>query len=123
MKPVESAKVAVVGGRNFSNYKLMKTMLDIYNDKYGIAMIVSGGARGADTLAEKYAHENEIDLVVLMAKWSEEGKRAGPRRNVRIAEMVDVALAFPDPKSKGTWHLVKTMKRFNKPVYVIEDKK
>jgi predicted Rossmann fold nucleotide-binding protein DprA/Smf involved in DNA uptake len=121
MKPIKSAKVAVVGGRKFKNYVLMKQVLDQYNEKHGISMIISGGAPGADTLAEKYAHQRQIDLTVFMAKWNEEGKRAGPRRNVRMANIADIAIAFPDPNSKGTWHMIKTMEKYKKPVYVIEE--
>lgn len=121
MKPVKSAKVAVVGGRKFKNYALMEHVLDQYKEKHGISLIISGGAPGADTLAERYAHERQIDLSVFMARWDEEGKRAGPRRNVRMANVADIAIAFPDPNSKGTRHMINTMKKYDKPVYVIEE--
>lgn len=58
---------AVIGSRNFTDYNFVKQCLDLYN----ITTIVSGGARGADSLAARYAQENSIKLIVHEAKWSD----------------------------------------------------
>lgn len=120
-KAVKDARVAVVGGRNFNDYPLMKRVLDSYHEQYGISYVVSGGARGADTLAEQWARENEIDTHIYRAHWSLEGKQAGYRRNLRIVEVCDVVIAFPDPDSKGTYHTIGLAERFNKPAYVFKN--
>jgi predicted Rossmann fold nucleotide-binding protein DprA/Smf involved in DNA uptake len=120
MEPVKDAKVAVVGGRDFDNYCYLKDVLDRYREKHGISFIVSGGATGADTFAESYARTNEISFTVFVAKWSKYGKRAGPRRNLKIAECADVMIAFPTKASKGTWNAVDLMKKLGKPVYVFD---
>lgn len=51
----------VIGSRTFTDYDLVKKELD----NYVISKIVSGGAKGADRLAEKYAHENNIPVEIL----------------------------------------------------------
>ena len=114
------ARTAVVGGREFTNKKTMFYVLDEYSKAYGISSIVSGGARGADTLAEVYAHERQIPLVVYKAEWDKHGKKAGFLRNITIVENCDIVVAFPTKESKGTWHTVNLAKKMNKPVYVFE---
>ena len=55
-------KVAIIGSRTFNDYDFMVGSLE--NHKIDIKMIISGGARGADSLAERYAKENGILLKV-----------------------------------------------------------
>ncbi len=43
-----------------------------------IEAVVSGGMRGADTLAEQYARENGLELIVFPAEWERHGRKAGP---------------------------------------------
>lgn len=117
---IKDAKVAVIGGRDFTNYSLMKLVLDKYHAKYGISIIVSGGARGADTLAERWAKENQIDYHVFMAKWNLEGNRAGPRRNLRLVTYSQVVIAFPTENSVGTYNAISLAEKLGKKVYVIE---
>jgi hypothetical protein len=53
-----TATIAIVGGRDFSDYGLLKTKLDEIRRVYPtIDCVVSGGARGADQLGEQYARE------------------------------------------------------------------
>lgn len=52
-------KLAIIGSRNFEDYELMKSALM----KCSIKEIVSGGADGADTLAERFADEHKIKKV------------------------------------------------------------
>jgi hypothetical protein len=116
--PIMEARVAVVGGRNFDNYYLLKDVLNAYRKKHGISLIISGGAKGADTLAEKYAKEFEIDYRVFVAKWNKYGKSAGYRRNKKIVEACDIVIAFPDKESKGTYHTIDLAESALKPVWI-----
>lgn len=111
-------KVAIVGSRRFTDYELMKKVLDPQLDN--IALIISGGAKGADTLAQKYAQENGIPIHIYYPKYSEFGKRAPLRRNVVIANLAEKMIAFAYPDSRGTRHVVSKMKQLNKPVVVVE---
>ena len=67
-------KVIVAGGRDLSNYVLLKSTLDSVPN---ISFIVSGRARGADQLGERYAIENGIDILYFPANWGLHGKAAG----------------------------------------------
>lgn len=59
----------VVGSRTFDDYELMKKKLDHILKNYHRIVIVSGGARGADSLAERYAKEKGYPLKVFPAEW------------------------------------------------------
>ena len=111
-------RIAIVGSREFKNYSLMKEKyLEITKDMK-VDAIVSGGARGADTLAEQLAKELEITLIVYVAEWKKFGKGAGMMRNTTIVEDSDIIIAFPIGSSVGTWDTIRKAKKVNKPVYV-----
>jgi hypothetical protein len=94
-------RVAVVGGRDFTDYGLMKATLAPLK----ISHIVSGGAKGADTLAIQYAKENAIPYTEFIPDWYINGvfdKTAGFTRNKKIVRASEVVYAFWNGKSKGT---------------------
>ena len=73
------------------------------------AVVVVGGARGADRLAEVEARGLGFEVEVYHARWEEEGRGAGFRRNERMLALPEVrgVLAFRMPgKSSGTDHMV-----------------
>lgn len=109
-------KVAVVGSRTFNDYYMMMDCLDVLK----IAEIVSGGAKGADSLAERYANERSIPLTVFKPEWDRYGKGAGFRRNATIVDHADLVVAFWDGSSKGTQHSINYAKARNKEVIIIQ---
>ena len=108
-------KVAVIGSRSFNNYDLLKKTLT----EMDAQLIISGGARGADTLAEKYAKENGIPTLIFLADWDRYGKSAGYRRNVDIIANADCVVAFWDGVSKGTKHSIDLAYSAGKEVKII----
>lgn len=107
-------KVIIAGGRDFNDeYFMFTTLHDLWNNHIEIkdVEIVSGGAYGADFLAEKYAKENGYKLKVIKANWNEFGKSAGPIRNSQMADYADALIAFWDGKSKGTKNMIETAKK------------
>ena len=99
----------VAGSRGFNDYNRMKQELDAFLPKYEEITIVSGGARGADTLAERYAKERGCLLVVIKADWDKFGKSAGYRRNEAMHDYIKqfenrACVCFWDGTSKGTQH-------------------
>jgi lactate dehydrogenase-like 2-hydroxyacid dehydrogenase len=69
--------------------------------------IVSGKARGVDTIGEQWAKENNIPVVEFPANWKKYGKRAGYLRNEQMAEYADALVAVWDGSSKGTAHMIR----------------
>ena len=114
-------KLAVVGSRGFSDYDLMTIVLDeYYLLAQGDLEIVSGGAPGADRLAQLYADEGQIPCKIFPAQWHKYGKRAGYVRNADIIDYADEVVAFWDSESKGTLHSINLAKKVSKTVVVIE---
>lgn len=113
-------KVIIAGSRDFNNYTLLKNNCDILLSitKENIE-IVSGGARGADSLGERYAHENNLQLKIFPANWNL-GKHAGFLRNKEMADYADALIAFWDGKSKGTKMMIELAKSQNLKVKVVK---
>lgn len=109
------AKVIIAGGRDFSNYELLKEEAE----KHDIDIVVCGMARGADSLGLKYAQEYKIGLKKFPADWGKHGKRAGPIRNSQMGDYADGLIAFWDGKSTGTSHMINYMRKLNKPVIIV----
>jgi hypothetical protein len=109
-------KVAVVGSRSFNDYEKLKQTLDQTPD---ISRIISGGAKGADSLAEQWAREKGIETVVYKPDWAKYGRGAGVVRNRLIIEDCDYCIAFWDGESKGTKSSIDYCKKLNKRLLVV----
>lgn len=102
-------KFIIAGGRDFNNRTIMFPILLKYiNNSKDI--VISGDAQGADTLGEEWAETFGIEVWHFPAKWEKYGKSAGFIRNAEMADHADALIAFWDGKSKGTAHMIKTMK-------------
>lgn len=111
--------LAIVGSRTFSDYKLLDETLTRFNQDNPITEIVSGGARGADSLAEKWANTNNIPVVVFPAEWEKYGRRAGMIRNRLIISECEHCIAFWDGVSHGTKNDIDLCQRQNVPYTIV----
>ena len=110
-------KLSVIGSRTFENYEMLANEILKLNLK--ISSVISGGAKGADTLAEKWARENNIPILLFKPDWKKYGRAAGLRRNESIIESCDYCLAFWDGKSKGTKFSIDLCKKLKKPIKLV----
>ncbi len=116
--------LAIVGSRTFSDFSLLeRTINELYPTHTDIACIVSGGAYGADTLAERYALKYRIRTIVIKPKWRDNkgvyNPAAGFIRNEQIVKSADHVVAFWDSKSKGTKNSINHAKRLSKRLDII----
>lgn len=111
-------RIAVIGSRSFSDYTLMKSVLDKLISANQV-VIVSGGAQGADTLAERYAARCGFACKVWRANWKNNGRRAGFVRNAEIIGDCDEVVAFWDDQSRGTRHSIELAVDSGKVVYIV----
>jgi len=122
-KDLPIKRVVIAGCRDFTDYKQAKEYIDFcisnIRQEYRI-IIVSGGARGADTLGEKYAKQNGFEIERYLADWDTYGKSAGARRNKKMAEVCDYVICFWDGKSKGTKIMIDYAKQYNRPLKIKE---
>jgi predicted Rossmann fold nucleotide-binding protein DprA/Smf involved in DNA uptake len=116
-------RVIIAGSRHCNNYLLLKAA--IKRSGFQITEVVSGGARGVDTLGEKWAKENGIPFSRFSANWSDHGKAAGPIRNQQMAKYAGpegalIAILYPD--SRGTKNMIEEATKRGLKVYVEEVK-
>lgn len=110
--------LAVVGSRSFSDYPRLCAVLG--SAKTPITCIVSGGAAGADSLAQRWADEHGVPVKLFLPDYASHGKRAPLVRNRLIMQAADNAVAFWDGVSTGTVHAIKQAAELGKPVKVIK---
>ena len=113
-------KIIVAGTRYFEDYNKVKETLDNLLEKNILTSIISGGAKGADFLGEKWAKEHNIPLEIFSAEWEKYGKKAGMLRNKEMGDEGDMLVAFWDGNSKGTYHMIEYMKKLKKPIKIIK---
>jgi len=112
-------KIIVAGSRNFNDYDLLKEKLDFLIKGRKETEIVSGTAKGADFLGEKYAKERSLVVKRFPADWDKYGKRAGYVRNEEMAKYADACVCFWDGSSRGTEHMINLAKKHNLRTIVI----
>lgn len=112
-------KVIVAGSRGFNDYKKLKQSLDKILSRTKNPIIVSGTAKGADQLGERYAEEKGLECLRYPADWNKYGKAAGYKRNKIMALKADALVAFWDGKSRGTKHMIELARNFRLKIKVI----
>ena len=116
-------KVIIAGTRDFNDYAFLKKNVDYFlqgiNPNSEEIEIVSGNARGADKLGERYAKEHNLPVKLFPANWDKYGKTAGYLRNQEMANYSDLLIAFWDEKSKGTKHMIDIAKKQDLTVIVV----
>lgn len=85
-------RIAIVGSREFKNWEQLKSTIDTFIHKDD--EIVSGGALGADSMAQRYAKAYGYDIKIFYPKYAQFGKPATFIRNKTIVENADIVLAF-----------------------------
>lgn len=118
MKNSEKSKpefrVIIAGTRDFSDYELLRTTCNnLLSEKQQThtVVVISGTARGADRLGERYARERGFQIRRFPADWLNDEKKAGPIRNAKMADNADALIAFWDGQSRGTKNMIETAKR------------
>lgn len=109
-------KLAVVGSRDFANTDLMDRELSAR--RADLTLVISGGARGADKMAERWARKNGIETQIF---YPDHKRYRHPyhHRNRLIAEACDHLVAFWNGHSTGTKYTIDYARRIGKPVSIV----
>lgn len=106
-------RVIVAGGRDFTDQRRAFDCLDRFHAHWPIAVLISGMARGADTIGCEWARSRGVRLLPMPADWDAHGRSAGFIRNEQMAEVGNYLLAFWDGRSHGTKHMIDIAQRKN----------
>lgn len=108
-------KTVIAGSRNITDYSILKNVIDNWKYKDSITEIISGGAKGVDTLGESYACLRNLKLTRVLPDWEQYGKKAGMIRNKIMVDMADLAVILWDGVSPGTKCTIDLVKKKNIP--------
>ena len=114
---MEGIALGIVGSRSFADQALAFRVLDRVRSK--VAIVVSGGARGADSFGEAWAKARGIQTRVIRPDWKRFGRSAGFRRNGEIVAASQALVAFWDGASRGTADSIARAKEKGIPVHVV----
>ncbi|MCA1807433.1 MAG: DUF2493 domain-containing protein [Actinobacteria bacterium] len=116
-------KLIIAGSRTLGDQEAYEELQDalyeatlVWNAR-AIDEVVTGGAKGVDTLGKNLAKEFNIAHKEFPADWATYGKRAGYRRNVQMASYADALVLLWDGKSKGSGHMLDIAKAHGLLVY------
>lgn len=117
-------KLAIVGSRNYEDYTEFKNVIAKTLKKWNVTIadiekIISGGAKGADSLADKFAKENDIPITNFYPDWKAFGKAAGVMRNTDIVNECTHIIAFPSRDGSGTQDSIRKARKENKIIEVM----
>lgn len=108
-------KVLVCGSRDWHDAVPIYARI---SELPGDAEIITGDARGVDTIAARAAHETQRKYTVVRADWQKYGQRAGIVRNFAMLDMrPDLVLAFT-LGTPGTQHTINEARRRAIPIEV-----
>lgn len=114
-------RILVCGGRDFTDYSKLCNVMDEMNlDELQPIVIIAGEARGADTLAKRYAEECDWGYEGYPADWDKYGSRAGYVRNKQMLTEGRPELVVAFPGGKGTEMMVKLSKEAGVKTVVVD---
>lgn len=129
---MKELRVIIAGSRDFNDYALLKkSAIEIITKKTmfpDLTRIISGGARGADILGERFANEIGLEISRFIPDWDSLGKRAGYVRNETMAKFAvengndGMLIAFWDGESRGTKHMIDLANKHGLEVHVVNYK-
>lgn len=113
-------KILVCGGRDYTDYDQLEDELNLLWRVHGDFIIISGMARGADSLAVRYAEQYDCPLEKFPAQWDVHGRAAGPIRNQQMLDEGKPDLVVACPGGRGTAHMVKIARKAGVEVQEID---
>ena len=105
-------KVAIIGSRSITEVDL-DDLVPIEATE-----IITGGARGVDTLARAWAASRGLSCREILPDYARYHRGAPLRRNEEIVREADLIIAIWDGESSGTAFTIAECKRLGKPCRV-----
>jgi hypothetical protein len=110
-------RTVIAGSRHFTDGKKLEQELN--RIPYEITKVLSGCARGADSLGEWWAQNHKVPIEQYPAEWDTYGRSAGFVRNEKMAKNCDLVIVFWDGNSKGTKHMIDLAIKYEKELLVV----
>lgn len=110
-------KVALSGGLDFNDHRLIWDRLDKVHAKHPDMVLIHGGSqKGAELIASKWATNRKVPQIAFKPDWSRHAKAAPFRRNDAILELLPIGVMhFPGTGIQD--NLADKAKRLGIPVW------
>lgn len=106
-------KLLIAGSRNITDFDLTEHI------PQETTLIICGGAKGIDQIAEQYADQHRISKLVLRPEYARYGRSAPLKRNETMVNMADHILIVWDGCSRGTKYTAEYARKAGKSLTVI----
>lgn len=106
-------KLMIAGSRSIDNIDISQYIGD------DVDFIVSGGAKGVDTLAEQYADKHKISKIIIHPRYNLYRRNAPLVRNKEMVDISDKVLVIWDGKSRGTKSTIEYAQSIGKELEVV----
>jgi hypothetical protein len=110
-------RLLVCGGRDYADEAAAFRALDAADAQRRVAVVIHGGALGADTLAGRWAAARGRECIVFRADWQAHGKAAGPHRNAQMLNEGRPNGVLALPGGRGTADMTRRAKAYGLPVW------
>ena len=106
-------KLLIAGSRSITSFDFSAYVSD------DTELIITGGAKGVDTLAEAYARERGIPVVTVKPAYEKYGRAAPVVRDKEMVEMADAVLVVWDGVSRGSRHTADHARKLGKELTLV----
>jgi predicted Rossmann fold nucleotide-binding protein DprA/Smf involved in DNA uptake len=114
--------VLIAGSRTIrdADALLEETVVKFITKHGSIKSILSGGARGIDTSAERYARVHGIPCVLYPPNWNRYGNSAPLVRNLTMVNAADAVIVIWDGISRGSANTLDIARQAGKAVMEVQ---
>jgi len=109
-------RTIIAGSRDITDYQVVCDAINACG--WLPTAVISGAARGVDTLGETWGEAQGILIYQFPAEWDKYGKSAGYKRNELMAKYAQALVAIWDGKSVGTKHMIDIAKAAELTIYI-----
>ena len=106
-------KLLIAGSRSITDFDLSPHV------PADVDLIITGGAKGVDTIAEQYARQRGIPTLTVKPAYEKYGRAAPLRRDEEMVEMADAVLVIWDGGSRGSKHTADYARKKGKLLTVV----
>lgn len=114
----DGERILVCGSRTWTDGNAIRSRLKCCGPP---GVVITGGARGADQLAETIARSLGFQVETYPADWRGKGRRAGIIRNLEMLNTnPNLVLAFHQNGSRGTQHTIDEARHRGIRLWIVE---
>ena len=106
-------KLLIAGSRSIDRFDLSEYV------PCDVSLIISGGAKGIDAIADEYADRHRISKLILHPRYDLYGRSAPLKRNEMMVELADAVLVIWDGVSRGADFTIRYAERTGKKIKVV----